>query len=900
MNIFIPWEGWEFVEQIGRGQFGSVYKIAITKYGVTEYAAMKVISIPSDPQMIENDYSCGYDRASVIAKYKSFLDQVINEFQLMMKIKGSPNVVRCDDISVFQHEDGIGWDVYIRMECLTPVMKILSEITDEATIIKLGIDLCNALDVCEQENIIHRDIKVSNILISKQGDFKLGDFGVSRTLEGENVYGTKGIGTYDYMAPEVYNGEKYGTTADIYSLGMVLYWLLNDRAFPFFTKGKAPTAQEIETARLRKFSGESLPRPSGGSDALAAVVLKACAFDPQYRYGTAKEMMNDLFNILHGQSVNPGMTESLYASQSVNPAVSQNSYAGETVVLNSASNNGMSGSRYPYEGSVYPLYQRATMVPPAAQFSDDRKNQIDIFCLLGIIFAIIFFPLGLVFSMIGLSTIKRNGKSGRGLANTGLFIFLLWAIAFVIACAEPAIKRRLSLEGSYIMAGNVLDPVYVDSSLTGEVKITDFSKLGLKYTFYNRSFSDNVIKSRWNGNERIMEKPGIYNENTGTLSFLIEVENDVTDSIYYSFYYSDDMVFDEKEIAVPVFCSTISPKEYDNGTCFYEVNCEADFRSGYYAVVITADESMETLYAIAWAEVTGNNSKPIPTYVAVDNDLEKADLNSFTSNYFSFKDGYFVVDPSLFRADYSELDKTFNNLTELREWSEPDLDCDSICDDGVYSFKMNKGKCVSVVFIYPDDSRSFEEIYTIYSSHLREGDIFEYDDDGNIKSSIWNTSDMIIHLWWDDSNNWCYAEYETVITNHLELRGDFFWFDTSLLGKSFKEVKELLDTDMADPEAFIWWGDNLYSTEIDYPEGTITFLFQDNEKLVLVMYDSDDAEMSSEALDLADEEFGDHVEDYEHLVWDCDGFIYEQYCEIYTETDEYHFRQQYVWDKMRG
>ena len=305
--VKIPWPDWQLVEQVGRGQFGTVYKISCTKFGITEYAAMKVISIPSDPQMIENDYSCGYDKDSVASKYKSYLDDVLKEYQLMMKVKGNAGIVRCDDISVFAHEDGIGWDVYIRMEYLTPIMRVLSDISNEESIVQLGIFMCEALDECERNNILHRDIKPSNILMSSRGEFKLGDFGVSRTLESENTYGTKGIGTYDYMAPEVYNGGKYGKEADIYSLGMVMYWLLNGRTYPFLTKGKAPTAQEIIIARQKRFSGDKLPRPIHGNTALVSVVLKACEFDPKNRYKTAKEMLDDLVNIKYGSTVNPNV-----------------------------------------------------------------------------------------------------------------------------------------------------------------------------------------------------------------------------------------------------------------------------------------------------------------------------------------------------------------------------------------------------------------------------------------------------------------------------------------------------------------------------------------------------------------------------------------------------------------
>ena len=326
MTIKAPWNGWEIIETIGRGSYGAVYKITRTQYGVTELAAMKVISIPNDPDMIEKDYSCGYDKDSIKEKYKSYLDVVLNEYQLMMKIKGCANIVRCDDISVQPHDDGIGWNVFIRMEYLNTADKILSGKVSEESVIKLGIDICNALDVCGREDIIHRDIKPSNILVNSHGDFKLGDFGVSRVLNDEDTYGTKGIGTYNFMAPEVYNGEKYGKAADIYSLGMGMYWILNDRAFPFLSAGKAPTAKEMAEARQKRFGGEELPRPSNGTDELARIVLKACSFNPEDRYASAKEMWTELFNINYSLTTRPDITVA-------SPKRTEPSLSDETVVL---------------------------------------------------------------------------------------------------------------------------------------------------------------------------------------------------------------------------------------------------------------------------------------------------------------------------------------------------------------------------------------------------------------------------------------------------------------------------------------------------------------------------------------------------------------------------------------
>lgn len=299
MNESALYPGWETVRKIGSGSFGAVYEIARTlPNGKTEKAALKVISIPQNEGDVEELYSSGYDDASITAHFKSYLADIVNEYSLMAEIKGHTNVVYCDDIRYIQHDDGFGWDIFIKMELLTPLMKAKEPGAVEDTVKKLGADICSALVLCREKNIIHRDIKPQNIFVSEHGDYKLGDFGIAKTVE-KTTGGTK-IGTYGYMAPEVYNNQPYGAAADIYSLGLVMYWLLNEHRLPFLPMPpKVPTSTENEQARLRRFRGEPIPAPKNGSEALKRIVLKACAYDPKDRYHTADEMLEDL-NALQG------------------------------------------------------------------------------------------------------------------------------------------------------------------------------------------------------------------------------------------------------------------------------------------------------------------------------------------------------------------------------------------------------------------------------------------------------------------------------------------------------------------------------------------------------------------------------------------------------------------------
>ena len=296
MDSRVPWSGWDIVEPIGHGSFGTVYKISRDLFGELEHAALKVITIPQDSRDIEEMYNDGYDEESITSTFKSYLKSIVAEYALMRKMNGSANIVNCDDVQYIQHDDGIGWDIFIKMELLTPLVKALPNDIPEETVIKLAKDMCAALKLCKKFDIVHRDIKPQNIFVSPNGDFKLGDFGVAKTVE-KTTGGTK-VGTYKYMAPEVYNNQPYGSAADIYSLGLVLYWMLNHRRMPFVPLPPAKLAAGMEEeARMRRLSGEAIPAPANGSAAMKRIVLKACAYDPKNRYRTAEEMLQDLDTI---------------------------------------------------------------------------------------------------------------------------------------------------------------------------------------------------------------------------------------------------------------------------------------------------------------------------------------------------------------------------------------------------------------------------------------------------------------------------------------------------------------------------------------------------------------------------------------------------------------------------
>ncbi len=295
MDELKTWHGWKVAGVIGKGSYGTVYRIEREAFGRTYSSALKVITIPNDKSEYDTLISTGMSEEDVKAYFHDMARSISNEFALMSELKGNSNIVSFEDYEVEPLEDGYSWRISIRMELLEPFVKVLKDHRIDADeVVRLGIDMCNALELCEQKNIIHRDIKPENIFLSPQGTYKLGDFGIARELERASA-GLSKKGTYSYMAPEVYRGENYGPNVDIYSLGMVLYRLMNNNRLPFMPEYPAKIRfADTEKANARRMSGEKIPLPANADRELGEIILSACEFDPGKRYRKAADLRKDL------------------------------------------------------------------------------------------------------------------------------------------------------------------------------------------------------------------------------------------------------------------------------------------------------------------------------------------------------------------------------------------------------------------------------------------------------------------------------------------------------------------------------------------------------------------------------------------------------------------------------
>jgi serine/threonine-protein kinase len=189
---------------------------------------------------------------------------------------------------------------YVEGRTLRDVLRDEQRLPAERAL-KMTDGILRALDYSHRGGIVHRDIKPANVMLTSSGEVKVMDFGIARALADSAATMTataQVIGTAQYLSPEQARGERVDARSDIYSTGCVLYELLTGRP-PF--QGDSPVAIAYQHVR------EEAPPPSHLDPSIPqyadAIVMKALAKDPNYRYQSASEMRADIQRASHGMPV---------------------------------------------------------------------------------------------------------------------------------------------------------------------------------------------------------------------------------------------------------------------------------------------------------------------------------------------------------------------------------------------------------------------------------------------------------------------------------------------------------------------------------------------------------------------------------------------------------------------
>lgn len=168
---------------------------------------------------------------------------------------------------------------------LYPITQVPGALNDDASIVRMAYDICCDLSMRHKAQSLHFDIKPQTVMMDSKGHYQLAE--------------PTGQLLPQFAAPEAVTGSEYYSYAcDTYALGLVMYWLLNNRRPAFCPQPPYPLTAEIsQEAMNRRLAGEMLPPPVNGSEQLKALVLRACAADPVYRFQSAEEMKQALLSL---------------------------------------------------------------------------------------------------------------------------------------------------------------------------------------------------------------------------------------------------------------------------------------------------------------------------------------------------------------------------------------------------------------------------------------------------------------------------------------------------------------------------------------------------------------------------------------------------------------------------
>lgn len=291
MNGRILGGRYELIENIGEGGMAIVYKARDNK--LNRLVAVKIL---------KKEFA---DNEDIAQKFK-------REATAIAKLS-DPNIVNVLDVG---HEEENNMDYFVMEYVDGKTLKdviVYNGKLGYSIAIDIAIQVAKALECAHKNNIIHRDVKPQNILVTENGDVKVTDFGIAKSSTASTITNTTTImGSAHYLSPEQAKGTFIDLRSDMYSLGIVLYEMVTGR-LPF--EGESPVTIALkhiqEEPRSPKDINSSIP------ESINQLINKSISKDPINRYQNSRELIVDLQKIKENPDVNLGTKNNFDDSRTI-------------------------------------------------------------------------------------------------------------------------------------------------------------------------------------------------------------------------------------------------------------------------------------------------------------------------------------------------------------------------------------------------------------------------------------------------------------------------------------------------------------------------------------------------------------------------------------------------------
>lgn len=280
------WGEWYIGDRLGEDCCGTVHAAIRGKESTPHSTVIKVCRFPSELFYRKAVTAFGNDAGKITRYFEDTLEGIIYKLHLSSSMACHGSIVNYHDYKIDRREKGPGRIVLFRKDQVIPLDRYAQEHPlTKGEAIRLGIELCEALSYHLKGGAAQGYLRMESIFVSQEGAFKLGDTFEKDLLEGQAP------ALPLFAAPEVLLKENFDHTADIYTLGLILYKLFNKGCLPFLPSPSGKLQRrEIKRALARRGKKEPLPSPALAGEALSALILKACAGEPSLRFSTPPEM----------------------------------------------------------------------------------------------------------------------------------------------------------------------------------------------------------------------------------------------------------------------------------------------------------------------------------------------------------------------------------------------------------------------------------------------------------------------------------------------------------------------------------------------------------------------------------------------------------------------------------